>query len=323
MAPDVVTAAYRAGAAFSRTMPWPVADVTSKALSRVAATVSKERRMMVERHLLRVRPGLRGRELRRAVDATFESYGRYWVESFRLPSMSPTEVDAGFEVDHFEHITDALAAGRGVIMSMPHLGGWEWAGFWLTTVKRLDLTVVVEAVEPPALFDFFADFRRTLGMNIVALGPSSGAELLRALASNHIVCLLSDRDISGDGIVLDMFGETTSIPAGPAMLALRTGSPLNPTAVYFDANHGHRAVVQEPLEVVREGRLRDDVARVTRDLAGHMEQLIRLAPEQWHLQQPNWPSDYAFLESIGKPHPRPPAGPSSASASAPAPVQDA
>lgn len=321
MAPDVVTAAYRAGAAYSRTMPWPVADGTARVLSRMAAAVSKERRMLVERHLRRVRPELEGRALRRAVDATFETYARYWVESFRLPTMTPAEVDAGFAVDHFEHIEQAIAAGRGAILAMPHLGGWEWAGFWLTTVRNLELTVVVESVEPQALFDFFAEFRRDLGMNIVPLGPSSGSELLRALAANHVVCLLSDRDISGDGIVLDMFGETTSIPAGPAMLALRTGAPLIPAAVYFAPDHGHVAVVQPPLDVTRHGRLRDDVTRVTGDLARHMEELIARAPEQWHLQQPNWPSDYEFLESIGKPHPRPASGPCSAVAAAtPAPV---
>jgi hypothetical protein len=56
------------------------------------------------------------------------------------------------------------------------------------------------------------------------------------------------------------------------------------------------------------------VRRLTIELAGHLEGLIRRAPEQWHLQQPNWPSDYVALEAIGKPHPRPAHGPSSLSA---------
>ncbi len=314
MAPDVVTAAYRAGAFVSRTLPWPMADALATGLSRAAAGVSKERRMMVARHLQRVQPQLQGRALRRAVDATFASYARYWVESFRLPRLSPAEVDAGITVEDFHHITDALAAGTGVVLVLPHLGGWEWAGFWLTTVMQIPTTVVVEAVEPPALFEFFASFRRELGMNIVPLGPSSGTEILRALANNHVVCLLADRDITGDGIELEMFGERTSIPAGPAMVALRTGAPLVTAAVYFEGEHGHRAVVQPPLPTQREGRLREDVARVTVEMAARLEDLIRRAPDQWHLQQPNWSSDYDLLEAIGKPHPRPHAGPASKAA---------
>jgi KDO2-lipid IV(A) lauroyltransferase len=311
MALDVVTAAYRAGAFVSRTLPEPIADGAARVLSRTAARVSRERRMIVARHLQRVRPELRGRELRRAVSATFESYARYWVESFRLPNTPPAAVDAGFVVEDFHHISDAIAAGTGIVVTMPHLGGWEWAGFWLTTVRGYEVTVVVEAVEPPALFEFFASFRRELGINVVPLGPSSATEVLRALARNHVICLLADRDITGDGIELEMFGEITSIPAGPAMLALRSGAPLITAAIYFDGAHGHRAVVQAPLDTVRRGRLRDDVDRVTHDMAGRLEGLIRRAPEQWHLQQPNWPSDYDLLEAIGKPHQRPASGPAS------------
>ena len=311
MALDPVTAAYRAGASFSRSVPRPLAELTAMGLSRVAASVSKERRMLVARHLRRVDPSLSGKELDRAVDATFDSYARYWVESFRLPQLSPEEVDFGFALEHYAYISEGLAAGKGIILVLPHLGGWEWAGFWATQVMNVPVTVVVEPLEPPGLFDFFAEFRRKLGMNIVPLGPDAGREILHALASNHIVCLLADRDIVGDGIELEFFGETTTLPAGPATLALRTGAALLTCAVYFEGRSGRRAIVEPPMVITREGRLRDDVRRLTTELARRLEGLIRRSPTQWHLQQPNWPSDYDELERIGKPHPRPEHGPAS------------
>lgn len=316
MALDPVTAAYRAGAAFSRAVPRPVAELIAKGLSRVAASVSKERRMLVARHLRRADPTLSGKSLDRAVDATFDSYARYWIDSFRLPQLSVEQVDFDFDLENFAHISDGLAAGKGAILVLPHLGGWEWAGFWLTQIMDIPVTVVVEPVEPPALFEFFAKFRRDLGMNIVPLGPDAGREILKALASNHIVALLADRDIPGDGIEIEFFGELTTIPAGPATLALRTGAALMTCAVYFEGRKGHRAVVEPPIVVVREGRLRDDVRRLTTELARRLEGLIRRAPTQWHLQQPNWPSDYEELERIGKPHPRPSHGPASLAAQA-------
>ena len=49
----------------------------------------------------------------------------------------------------------------------------------------------------------------------------------------------------------------------------------------------------------RHGKFREDVARVTQDLAHALEVLIRRAPEQWHLLQPNWPSDRALVEENG------------------------
>ncbi len=100
---------------------------------------------------------------------------------------------------------------------------------------------------------------------------------------------------SGDGVEVEFFGERTTMPGGPAMLALRTGAPLVPAGVYFRPNGGHFAKIGPPMTVQREGRLRDDVARVTQELARRFEELIRLAPEQWHLMQPNWPSDRADL----------------------------
>jgi KDO2-lipid IV(A) lauroyltransferase len=142
-------------------------------------------------------------------------------------------------------------------------------------------------------------------MNIVPLGPSAGGEVLRALKDNHVLCLLADRDIEGAGIDVEFFGERTRLPGGPATLALRTGAALLPTACYFK-RRGISCVCRPPMVVTRRGkRLRDDVARLTQELAGELEVLIRAAPEQWHLQQPNWPSDWDALDAIGKPHPRP------------------
>jgi KDO2-lipid IV(A) lauroyltransferase len=277
-----------------------VSSATALLASVVAMQVSPERRMLVERNLRRAYgPGYGGKALQRSVLETFRSYGRYWIDSFRLPDLSRAEIDAGFAFEGYGAIAEARARGVGPILVLPHLGGWEWAGFWLTQVMNLPVTVVVEPVDPPELFDFFASFRRRLGMNIVTLGPAAGGEVLRAIKDRHVVCLLADRDIQGDGIEVDFFGERTTLPAGPATLAARTGAPLLPTAVYFQG-HGHHALVGPELQAVRQGRFRDDVARITQSLATRLERMIRVAPEQWHLQQPNWPSDHDALVAMRK-----------------------
>ena len=156
------------------------------------------------------------------------------------------------------------------------------------------MTAVAEALEPPELFTWFTDLRQSLGMNVVPLGPGAGPAVMRAIKDQDVVCLLCDRFLDGAAVEVEFFGERTKLPAGPATLALRTGAPLLPTAVYFrgDSHHG---VVQPPIPATREGSLRADVQRVTQLLANELERLIRLAPEQWHLLQPNWPSDYEAL----------------------------
>jgi lauroyl/myristoyl acyltransferase len=281
--------AYRAGAELARVVPARVGKPAARVVGRGLALAMVSRRRQVERNLRRATAGeLSGVALQKAVAETFDSYTRYWLELFRLPD----DARGGLEVDMVgrEHFEAGFEAGRGVIAALPHVGGWDYGGAWFAT-QGYRPTVVVEPVEPPELFEWFASVRRDLGMTVVGLGPEAGRTLLRALRENQVVCLLCDRDLTGDGVEVEFFGETTTLPAGPATLALRTGAPLLPVAVYFRPRGGHHAVVQAPIPAQREGRLRDDVARVTQALAHHFEELIRAAPEQWHLMQPNWPSD--------------------------------
>jgi KDO2-lipid IV(A) lauroyltransferase len=286
---------YRLGSLAARLMPGPVAAGASASIGFGASFASPARRKMVERHLKRVNPMLRGAGLRVAVQQAFDYYARYYVESFRLPSMSNAAVARPFTIEGWERVLQGLEAGNGVILALPHLGGWEWAGRWMTD-QGFKMTVVVEALDPPELFEWFADLRQDLGMTVVPTGPKAGPAVLKALRANETVCLLCDRDLERSGIPVEFFGEQTTLPAGPATLALRTGAVLLPVGCYFTSKYnGHHAVVRPAVPTVRRGEgLRDDIARVTEALARELEFLIRRAPEQWHLFQPNWPSDPGY-----------------------------
>ena len=299
----VVVAVYRFGSALAGVLPAWFAQWVPRPIGWVLARVSRSKASMLASHIRRARPAASDHEIRVAVTTGFEAYVRYYVESFRLPKCSADQVSARFRVTGYEHVEHALAGGSGVILALPHLGGWEWAGFWLTKVKGLRISVVVEALEPQELFDFFADFRGELGMNVIAADASAASQVAAALGRNEVVCLLSDRDVTGGGIPVSFFDEVTNLPAGPALLALRAGAPILPTAVYFEPGGMHFGVVTPPLDLSRSGkRLRVDMARVTQDLAHGLEGLIRYAPDQWHLLQPNWPSDAGWVapHSSGK-----------------------
>ena len=282
--------AFRLGSAAARLVPGPVATLAGRGIGAAMGAGDAERRRIVARHQQRAHGGtLSPTALRRAVQRAFDSYARYWVEAFRLPTLSAAELDAGMTYEGYHHLRDALDGGKGVIAVVPHLGCWDYAGAWVAT-QGVPITVIVEPLEPPEVFEWFADFRRSLGMTVVPLGPEAAHASIRALRNNELLCLLSDRDIGGGGVEVSFFGEPTTLAAGPATLALRTGAPILPVAAYYrgDMHHG---VVRPPIPVERTGRLRDDVARVTQLIANELEDLIRKAPEQWHLMQPNWPSD--------------------------------
>jgi phosphatidylinositol dimannoside acyltransferase len=251
----------------------------------------RARTKQVTRNLRRVYgPQFTGAALRRSVAATFDSYGRYFYELFRLPGTPKAWIDAHTRVTGAEHIADAIAAGKGLVLALPHLGNWDFAGAWLAG-QGYRVTVVAEPVDPPELFEWFVETRRRLGMRVIPLSPTAAAEVLRALRANEAVCLLCDRDLTGDGIEVEFLGERTTLPAGPAALALRAGAPLCPVGCYFRPEGNHEIRILDPIDTARTGSIRADVARVTQDLAYRFDDLIRSEPEHWHLMQPNWPSD--------------------------------
>jgi phosphatidylinositol dimannoside acyltransferase len=279
--------AYRTAARVTELIPEPLVPTAGRVFGRVGGWPQRENRRMAARHQRRVS----GRTDRRAVEELFEWYGRYWLEILRLPlEVRRDNIVSNFDIDGYEHIAAALERGSGAILALPHLGGWEWAAAFMAA-RGHHMLAVVEPLDPPELLDWFTSQREAIGLEIVALGPDVSTRVLRALRDNRIVCLLSDRDLTGDGVEVEFFGERTTLPGGPATLALRTGAALFPVAVYFAPGQHHEGIVLPPIPVERSGRLRDDIARVTQELASKFETLIRNAPEQWHLLQPNWPSD--------------------------------
>jgi len=145
------------------------------------------------------------------------------------------------------------------------------------------MTAVAEVLEPPELFAWFKEKREAIGIHVEALDEHAATILLSTLRQGGVVGLLCDRDIQGNGIDVEFFGERVAMPAGPATLALRTGATLVAAACYTGPGRDHHAVVSAPVEVERTARLREDVARVTQLVTRDLEKLIRRAPEQWHV----------------------------------------
>ena len=300
-ADHIAVAGYKVASMLARVAPSKLLEGASVGVGSSLARAMKQNRAMVMRHLQRVDPSLNGNRLQEATQQAFVSYTRYYLETFRLPSQSTSQIAAGHQVEGFEHIERAASHGKGTILALPHMGGWEWSGRWLID-QGFQLTAVVERLENTELFEWFVNLRSRYGVNVIALTDDAGVAVGKALRDNHVVSLLCDRDIPKDGkrtgVDVQFFGETTTVPAGPAFFALRTGASLLPMATFFTPGaNGHKAVIRPALVVERQGSLREDVLRISQLLMFEIENLIRQAPEQWHLFQPNWPSDPGYQEA--------------------------
>ncbi len=279
--------------AMARVLRW-LPESVALALARPVA-IAAGRRAAVRRALTaNLRQVLGGGEetpdavVGRMADRAMASYAQYWVESARLSATPPAEVmDRFVMVEGRHHLEEARARGRGMILALPHMGNWDWGGAFLAQID-LAMTAVAEVLEPPEMFTWFAQEREAIGIHVVPLDDHAGTALLEHLGNRGVVGLLCDRDLQGNGVEVTFFGQRTTLPAGPAMLALRTGATLLVAACYSGPGSGHYAVVMPPVAAERAGRLRDDVVRVTQAVAVELEGLIRRAPEQWHVLQPRF-----------------------------------
>lgn len=221
--------------------------------------------------------------------ASLASYGRYWREAFRLPSMDMTKL--GIELRDClrgrEHFDAAKAGGRGAVMALPHSGNWDMAGVWLVQHYGT-FTTVAERLKPESLYRRFLEFREKLGFEVLPLtgGERPAFEVLaERLRDNGFVCLMADRDLTKSGVTVDFFGEETRMPAGPARLALETGAPLIPAHCWFDGD-GWVVDIFPPLDCSS-----GDVGVITQALANRFETSIAAHPEDWHMLQPQWIAD--------------------------------
>lgn len=227
----------------------------------------------------------------------FGSYGRYWAEVFWFKAGRAEEMFADSETIGVERIYQAIEAGNGMVFAVAHLGNWDAAGIVAHQIGARPLAVA-EDLPNRRLTEWFLERRRAMGIEVVVADGSRDtvARLIAHLKAGGALALPSDRDVTGRGLPVEFFGEETTMPPGPIALADRTGAVVLPVGTYF-TDAGYRNIVHEPLALEAEGDRQDRVAAGMERLAEVFEVMIRLEPTQWHLFQPNWPSDRIWLES--------------------------
>jgi len=281
--------ALRAGVGLVGTLPAPIVRALGRGFGSIWAVFDGERRAMAKRHAGRVMNS--GTDLDAASFEMMKSYGRYFAEALWARARRVEGMLAETEVQGLEKILAARDAGAGMIYALPHMGNWE-AAAPVAVSEGIPVVAVAEVLPNRHITGWFTQVREAFGIEVVL--ATGRVEVMRrleqAIAHNKAVALLSDRDLKGKGVEVEFFGERTTMPPGPATLALRTGAPLFPVGCYFK-DGGYRVVVGDPITIPDDGSRSERVARVTQTLAHELETIIAEAPEQWHLVVANWPSD--------------------------------
>ncbi len=289
----LAAAGYGAGWSMVKALPPGLATRASDAAADLAFRRRGPATVQLARNLRRVLGDTATPATLSAVTrAGLRSYARYWRETFRLSTMDHDAVVADFlpRLAGFEHIQAAMAAGRGVVLPLPHSGNWDIAGLGMTH-EYGTFTTVAERLQPESLYDRFVAYRESLGFEVLPLtgGVNPTTVLRQRLASGGMVCLVADRDLSSRGVPVDFFGEPTRMPAGPAMLAAVTGAAFCPAHIY-NTDTGWAGTISPPQPLPGE-RLRDQVHAGTQLAADFFAARIAEHPADWHMMQPLWSAD--------------------------------
>lgn len=233
-----------------------------------------------------------------AVHGMYRSYGRYWTETFWFRPRRENQIIAGVDRINFEPVLASVASGNGRIFALPHLGNWEVAGVIAEDIGS-PVVAVAEHLPNQRITDWFIEVRNEFGIEIILTSdPNRTRKLIKVLRSGGAIALVADRDVTGKGIRVEFFGAEASMPVGPVALADLTGADLIPVGVYFKKGAGHRIVVHEPVELPDIPDREERVAQGAQEFAQVLEGIIREAPSQWHLFQPNWDADAQFVPKV-------------------------
>jgi lauroyl/myristoyl acyltransferase len=288
----VSDALYGLGWGVVKKLPEPVAVRLGRSIADLAWKQRGKGVQRLESNYARVVPDASPERLAELSRAGMRSYLRYWMESFRLPAWSAERVKNGFDPKDLHHLTDGLAAGKGVILALPHMANWDLAGAWVTTKLETRFTTVAERLKPETLYDRFVAYREGLGMEVLPhSGGTAFGTLARRLRDGGLVCLVAERDLSSSGVEVEFFGETTRIPAGPALLAQQTGALLLPVTLWYDDSPVMQGRVHPPIEVPESGTRAEKTSVMAQALVDAFSTGIADHPEDWHMLQRLWLKD--------------------------------
>ena len=277
--------AYFAGWRLVRTLPERSAYRLFSFIGRRAVKANGKSVQRLRFNLSRVKPELSEIELENLVSRAFDSYLRYWCDTFRIQDWSTQRMQETVTLTNGHLLIDPMRSGRGVVIALPHSGNWDHAGAYFCSIG-IPLVTVAERLKPEALFQRFLEYRNSMGFEVLSLDSRSFATLMKRAREKRLIALVADRDLSRAGVDVDFFGYPSRMPAGPALLAVKTGIPLVVAHVSYTSTGIHIDFTE--VSVPETGDESEKVSKVVQACADLFARGIAEHPEDWHMLQRIW-----------------------------------
>jgi len=226
--------------------------------------------------------------IKKTIRRIFLNYGRYMVDFFLMPQLPPHKVKRFFShLDGEEILKRALARGKGAILLSAHVGNWEFGGT-MVRLSNYPLGVVAIPHNTPATNSLVNRLRKDKGIKIFEMSesPFSGIEVLHHLRDNGVVAMIGDKDFLGRGWPVKFFGKEINFPAGPVVMAMKSGAALIPAFVLKQPGGRYFGVLEEAISLDLDGDRNEAIRKNLGKTARVFEKYIRKYPDQWYCPDP-------------------------------------
>jgi lauroyl/myristoyl acyltransferase len=235
------------------------------------------------------------RRVRSLALRAYKEYARYLVETMRLESLSPDEAIRRVIQPDLDRIEEVWRSSPGgLIFALGHVGNNEAVAAGVAN-RGWPISVVADDSSFPEMFERFRRLREAWGVHVIPW--RNLREIYAVLKRREMLALLIDWGYRSDGVPVRLFGEWTTLPAGPATLAAKTRSVILPVAIRREADGMFHVSFGAVITVASTSDA--DIARATQTIADSLESTIAAAPAQWYSFKPIWPSTQAEAEALG------------------------
>mgnify|MGYP000597251465 CR=1 FL=1 len=280
--------AYLVGWSLVRALPERIAYSLFNRIALVAYNRDGRGVQRLRKNLGRVKPDLSASELEELTLEAMSSYLRYWCDTFRIQDWGTERVLRTVTTTNEELLTGPMAENRGVVVALPHSGNWDHAGAFFCA-RGIPLVTVAERLKPEKLFQKFLHHREAMGFEVLSLDAKSFVTLIKRARERRLIALVADRDLSESGIEVTFFGGRAKMPAGPAVIAMKTGLPLVVAHVTYTPGGIHIDFHQVSISKNSDEKLA--VSETVQEIARLFEIGIKENPVDWHMLQRIWIDD--------------------------------
>jgi phosphatidylinositol dimannoside acyltransferase len=290
--------AYRAGAWLMGRLPVPIARGVVSLLLQVSFVLWPKKRRYVNDNFAHVlgRPA-NSLEVRRKALAAYRSYARYVVELMRLPRLTNEQAEALVDTSTLLPLEAYWkSSGKGLILTTAHIGNLEGVARGIAR-HGWPIAAIADDSSFPELFDHLRRQRKAWGVELIPW--RNLRELYGWLKRSEILALIIDWGYRPDDVPVRLFGSWTTMPAGPATLAAKTGASIVHIAIRrSDDRQRFLVTYSDPITV--SSTQPAEIQRATQAVADALAATIAAAPEQWYSFKPLWPATEAEQAALAE-----------------------